>query len=281
MRIFKNISLVFFTILIIGSIGFAFWLRDRYVVPILTYHHVGIPSGKWRLNTVSEKSFEYQMAFMKRHGFQVISFDALVTGIKEGQAFARNTVVLQFDDGDEDNYKYAFPILRKYDFPAMEFLVSDKVGTPGFLTWDQVKEMEKYNFLAGSHTRHHFYLPKVNVSQAQDEIAGSKRIIEDHLGHGINYFCYPSGGFTEEIKRLVKEAGYKAAVSTNRGRDKFNIDLYELKRIHMNSTDDEYSGLIMWFKLSGYYNLFRQFKKEGGLYKVFNIDRNDIYYVKE
>ena len=76
-----------------------FGLRDRYVVPILMYHHVGIPSGKWRLNTVSSKSFEYQMAFLKRHGFQVISFDALVTGMKEGQQFARNTVVLQFDDG--------------------------------------------------------------------------------------------------------------------------------------------------------------------------------------
>ena len=153
MRTFKNISLVLITVLIIGSIGFTFWLRDRYVVPILMYHHVGTPSGKWRLNSVSEKSFERQMAFMKRHGFQIISFDDLVEGIKKGHQFVRNTVVLQFDDGYEDNYKYAFPVLRKYGFPAMEFLVSDKVGTPGFLTWDEVKEMEKYNFGAGAHTR--------------------------------------------------------------------------------------------------------------------------------
>ncbi len=215
---------------------------------------------KWRLNTVSEKSFEYQMNFMKRHGFQVISFDDLVEGIKEGQQFARNTVVLQFDDGYEDNYKYAFPILKKYGFPAMVFLVSDKIGTPGFLTWDQIKEMEKYNFLAGAHTRHHVYLPRLSLAQAQDEIAGSKKMIEDHLGHSIDYFAYPSGGFTEEIKRLVKEAGYKAAVTTNRGKDRFNMDLYELKRIHMNNTDDQYSGLILWFKLSGYYNLFRHSK---------------------
>ena len=264
---FKKYFLVLLAVLIIGSIGFSFWLRDRYVVPILMYHHVGIPSGKWRLNTVSEKSFEYQMDFMKRHGFQVISFDDLVEGMKEGQLFARNTVVLQFDDGYEDNYKYAFPILKKYGFPAMVFLVSDKVGTPGFLTWDQVKEMEKYNFLAGAHTRHHVYLPRVSLAQAQDEIAGSKKIIEDHLGHSIDYFSYPSGGFTEEIKRLVKEAGYKAAVTTNRGKDKFNTDLYELKRIHMNNTDDQYSGLILWFKLSGYYNLFRHSKDSGGLHK--------------
>ena len=218
----KKYFLVLVSVVIIGAIGFTFWLRDRYVVPILTYHHVGIPSGKWRLNTVSEKSFDYQMNFIKRHGFQVISFDDLVEGIKKGHEFARNTVVLQFDDGYEDNYKYAFPILKKYGFPAMVFLISDKVGAPGFLTWDEIKEMEKYRFLAGSHTRHHVYLPQVEKAVAQDEIAGSKKIIEDHLGHSIDYFCYPTGGFTEEIKRLVEEAGYKAAVTTNRGKDRFN-----------------------------------------------------------
>ena len=111
-----------------------------------------------------------------------------------------------------------------------------------------------------------FICPELSLAQAQDEIAGSKKIIEDHLGHSIDYFCYPSGGFTEDIKRLVQEAGYKAAVTTNRGKDKFNLDLYELKRIHMNNTDDQYSGLILWFKLSGYYNLFRHFKHSGGLH---------------
>ena len=151
--------------MIIGCLGFTFWLRDRYVVPILTYHHVGIPSGsKYRLNTVTAKSFEYQMSFLKRHGFQVISFDDFVEGIKEGNSFNRNTVVLQFDDGYEDNYNYAFPILKKYGFPAMVFLISDKVGTPGFLTWDEIKEMEKYNFMAGAHTRHHVYLPRASLS---------------------------------------------------------------------------------------------------------------------
>lgn len=264
MRLFKNFCLALLFLIIVSSIGYANWLRDRYVVPILTYHHVGVPSGMWRLNTVSERSFEYQMNFLKRHGFHVIDFNDLVTGIKEGQEFARDTVVLQFDDGYEDNYKYAFPVLKKYGFPATIFLISDKVGDPDFLTWDQVKEMEKYNIKAGAHTRHHVYLPRVSGAQAQDEIAGSKKVIEDHLGHSINFFAYPSGGFTPEDKQILRDAGYKAAVTTNRGKDKFNYDLYELKRIHMNNTDDQYSGLVLWFKLSGYYNLFRHSKSGGG-----------------
>ena len=267
MRILKYICFVLVFVLTIGTICYVTWMRDRYVVPILTYHHVGIPSGKWRLNDVSEKSFDYQMDFIKRHGFEVISFADLVDGISKGHVFARNTVVLQFDDGYEDNYTYAYPILKKNNFSAMVFLVSDKIGTPGFLNWDEIKEMEKDNFLAGAHTRHHVYLPGVSLPQAQDEIAGSKKIIEDHLGHSIDYFCYPTGGFTADIKRMVKEAGYKAAVTTNRGKDRFNFDLYELKRIHMSNNDDQYSGMILWVKLSGYYNLFRHFKKSGGLHK--------------
>jgi len=270
MRTFKRILLVLAAIIVIGSLGFTFWLRDRYVVPILMYHHVGIPSAsKYRLNTVSALSFKHQMSFLKRHGFQVISFDDFIRGTQAGHAFNRNTVVLQFDDGYEDNYTYAFPILKAYGLPVTVFLISDKVGTPGFLTWDQIKEMERYHFTAGAHTRHHVYLPTASSEQAQDEIAGSKKIIEDHLGHKIDYFCYPSGGFTEEVKRFVQDAGFKAAVSTNRGKTLFNQDLYELKRIHMNNGDDRYSGLILWVKLSGYYNLFRQprsneFKKKVG-----------------
>jgi peptidoglycan/xylan/chitin deacetylase (PgdA/CDA1 family) len=237
------------------------------------YHHVGIPSStKWRLNTVSEKSFEYQMNFMKRHGFRVITFYDLVEGIKGGQQFLRNVVVIQFDDGYEDDYKYAYPILKKYGYPAIIFLISDKIGTPGFLTWDQIREMEKDDISFGAHTRHHVYLPLADPLEAQYEIAGSKKVIEDHLGHGIDYFSYPVGGFTEDIKHLVKEVGFKAAVSTNRGKDRLNFDLYELKRIRINNTDDRFSGLILWTKLSGYYNLFRQFKDGGKLYKKVTYD---------
>ncbi len=261
-KVFKKILLSTAVLLVVAAIGFTFWVRDRYVVPILMYHQVGVPSSdEWRLNTVSEEAFDYQMNFIKRNGFHVISFDDLVEGIKKGHQFSRNTVVIQFDDGYANNYTAAFPILKKYGFPAMVFLVSDLVGTPGFVTWEQVKEMEKDNFLAGSHTCRHAYLPEVSPEEAREEIFNSKKAIEEKLGHPIDYFAYPVGGFTAQAKKLVEEAGYKAAVTTNRGVDRFNVDLYELKRIRVNNTDNRFAGLILWCKLSGYYNLFRKFKE--------------------
>ena len=253
--------------------GFVFWVRDRYVVPILAYHHVGGSLDKFeKLNIVSVQSFEEQMFFLKKNGYKVVSFKDLIEGINKGYAFAHNTVVIQFDDGYEDNYTNAFPVLKKYQFSAMVFLISDSIGTPGFLTWNQVKEMESYDFKAGAHTRRHSYLPEISLEEAKEEIVGSKRIIEEHLEHAIDYFAYPSGGFTKEVQAFVKEAGYKAAVTTNRGRSKFNNeDLYALKRIRMNENDSKFMSIALWAKCSGYYNLFRK-KKDGGnqerLYKI-------------
>ena len=242
---------------VLAVLIFTFWMRGRYVVPVMTYHHVSDAESGHSLNNVTPRSFARQMEFLKEHRYNVISFDDLADGLKKGRVFARNTVVIQFDDGYEDNYTNALPVLKQYHFPAMEFLISDMVGTPGFLTWDQVREMDAQGFKAGAHTRHHVYLPDVSPDTARDEIAGSKKIIEEHLGHTIDHFCYPSGGFTGQVQGIVQEAGFKAAVTTNRGQDRLNRDLFAFRRIRMKDGDN---ALTLWAKLSGYYNFFRKSK---------------------
>lgn len=230
-------------------------MRDRYVVPILTYHNVALERGRYSLNNVSPASFAWQMKFLCKHHYNVISFDDYVQDVKKGVAFGKNTVVIHFDDGYEDNYTQAFPVLKEYRFPASIFIISDSVGTKHFLNWPQIHEMEKSGIEFGAHTRRHAYLPEVSHDVAVDEIAGSKRIIEEHLGHPIKYFVYPSGGFTDEVKSIVMQAGYQAAGTTNRGRDVFNRDLFELNRIRVKNKEN---SLTFWAKLSGYYNLFRE-----------------------
>ncbi len=257
MRSIKRLLIGLVLVFTAAAFGFTFWLRDQYVPPIVTYHNISYAKGAFYLNNVRPESFARQMKFLKKHGYYVIDFDDFIKGLKKGRAFAKDTVVIQFDDGYADNYTNAFPVLERYRFPAMLFIVSDKVGTPGFLTWDQIKEMDAHHFTAGAHTRHHAYLPDVSLDAAREEIAGSKKMIEEHLGHPIDYFAYPSGGFNEEIEGLVEEAGFKAAVTTNRGQDRLNRDLFALKRIRIKDGDN---ALVLWAKLSGYYNLFRKNK---------------------
>ena len=247
--------IVFVMILICGLV--LFWLPGKYTVPIIMYHHVA-KIDKAEPNWVSPENFEYQMAFLKKHGFRVISLDQLADAIKSKRRVSRKSVVLTFDDGYEDNYTHAYPILKKYGFTATIFLISGAVDQEKFLTTKQALQMHTDHISFGSHTRTHVYLPSESRERQADEIVNSKKILEKKLGFSMASFSYPNGGFSEDIKSIVKLAGYKEACVTNRGYNRLNKDVYELHRVRFSDQDIRQDYL--WAKLSGYYNLFRKSK---------------------
>ncbi len=255
MKIIERIIIIviLFTV-IIGTYSVEFY--GKYVVPIVMYHNIEEKSDVEHLNGVGVFNFDRQMSFLKKHNYNVISLDQLVSAITKQEALAHNTVVLTFDDGYEDNYLRAFPILKKYGFPAIIFIIPEAIGTEGYLTWEQIKEMEEFGVSIGSHTLNGAYLPDLSESDQIKEIRNSKKFIERKLNHPIYNLCYPSGGFSDSVKEIVKKFGYKAACTTNRGYDRFNRDVYELNRIRFGDKDK--SGVVIWGKLSGYYNLFRK-----------------------
>lgn len=254
-RYFKKIVAVFFAVVLFSALGVFLWARTHYVVPILMYHHVN-GDGGFQLDTVSVDLFDWQMDYLKKHHYHVISLADLVKAIRAGRPVPHDSVVITFDDGYDDNYIYAYKILRKYQFPATIFVVSDRVGTPGFLTQAQMEEMAAHNIAIGSHTRTHKYLPGVSPTVQREEIVGSKHRLEELLGREVDYFAYPSGGFSRRIAEMVRDAGYAGACATNRGYDRFNKDVYQLNRVRLSDKDNRIDYL--WIKLSGMYNLFRQ-----------------------
>ena len=253
----KKIWLLVLAAVVVIAGGIFWWTSRHYVVPIIVYHHVSRPDSP-RPDTVSPERFDWHMAYLKKHHFNVLPLSALVRIIKQGKPLPRKSVVITFDDGYEDNYTQAFPVLKKYGFPAAIFVISDVVNTKGFLTTEQMKEMYAQGIDIGSHTRSHPYLPDVSSERRREEIFGSKARLEQETGIKVSSFAYPSGGFDEEIKKLAKEAGYDSACTTNRGYDRFNRDVYELKRIRFSDQDDRVDYL--WMKLTGFYNLFRKAK---------------------
>ncbi len=255
MRRFQRVVIILiFVGVIAATYGVEFY--SKYTVPIIMYHNAEPSERKGALNSVSNKNFEYQMAFLKRHKFNVISLTDLARAIREKRFLPHNSVVITFDDGYADNYHHAFPILKKYGFPATIFIVASLIGHENYLTWDQIKEMEFSGIDFGSHTLTHPYLPDLTRDQQRKEIIGSKEFIESRLGHTIHHFSYPIGGFNEDSKALAEEAGYLSACTTNRGYTRFNEDLYELKRIRFGNKDNVYWNVFV--KLFGYYNLFRK-----------------------
>lgn len=230
------------------------WIYPRHTVPILMYHYVN--DGHAGSLSVTPENFERQMKYLKDRGYAVISLDAFIEGKRLGRDFARNTVVITFDDGWEDNYTKAFPILKKYEMPATIFLISQLVGQAPYLHWDQIREMSAHGIDFGSHTRTHAYVPNLNQEQLLEEALSSKQEIEMHLGRPVKHFCYPLGGFREESKDVLRQAGYLSAVTTNRGSDRQQQDLYAIRRIKVTNSD-AVKPLSFWAKLSGYFYLFR------------------------
>jgi peptidoglycan/xylan/chitin deacetylase (PgdA/CDA1 family) len=257
MRRIRNVIIACLLVAGLLAAGFVLGRRAFYVAPILMYHHVATTATP-EPNTVSPERFAWHMAYLKKHDFRVIPLDHLVGMVHSGQAVPANTVAITFDDGNEDNYTGAFPVLQGQQFPATFFVSSDLVNTPGYVSTAQMQEMIDGGIEIGSHTRRHSYLPGLSPDQQKDEIFESKRRLEEILGVEVAYFAYPSGGFTGGIKQMVKDAGYKGACTTNRGRDKFNRDVYELNRIRLSDKDDRLD--YVWMKLTGVYNLFRKNK---------------------
>ena len=259
MKILKRLLIVFVILTAILASIYVFYLRPRYVVPILMYHSISDVEGSSLY--VSPENFSRQMDFLDKSGYNVISLGDLVEGIKSGKKFNPGTVVITFDDGYKNNYLDAFPVLAKYDMPATIFIITNYVDTkPDYVTWDQVRLMMSKGISFGGHTRNDVYLPSVKDQKSLvNEVAGPKKDIESKTSGKAEYFCYPTGGFNDNVKIAVKEAGYKGACSTNRGTDRFNVDVYELTRVKVKNSDMT-KPFHFRAKLSGYYNLFRSLK---------------------
>ena len=237
------------------------WLwRPGYTVPVLTYHSINDEDS---LVSVTARNFDRQLAYLKSNGYEVISLKDLVEGIKNRKRFNRKTVVVTFDDGRKDNYTNALPVLEKYRFPVMIFLAANLINNrDGFLTWDDVRIMRKDNVSFGAHTKNHVNLSSIKSDKILwDEIEGSKKMIEQNISAQVYYFSYPFGAFNENVKSVVKKAGFKGACTTNIGPSRFNEDVYALKRIRVKNSDT-HKPFAFWAKLSGYYNLFRRPRPE-------------------
>ncbi|MGD2278764.1 MAG: polysaccharide deacetylase family protein [Candidatus Omnitrophota bacterium] len=259
MKLYKK-AVIFLILPALAAVSFYFfYMRPRHVTPILVYH--SIADDKESSLSVSPENFSRQMEFLKKNGYSVITLDELVKNINAGETYLPRTVVITFDDGYEDNFTEAFPVLAKHDMPAIIFLVTSYVDSKEeYLKWNQIRLMRLNKMDFGAHTRNNVYLPAVeSEEELWSEVAGSKEDIEKATGKAADYFCYPTGGFNENVKLAVKKAGYKGACTTNRGFDRLNKDVFELNRVKITDSDMT-KPFHFRAKLSGYYNLFRSYK---------------------
>ena len=213
-------------------------------IPILMYHQIDAAPARGtplRGLVVSPASFARQMFFLKGLGYRGLSMrdiEPYLKGERQGRV-----VGISFDDGYQNNVQNALPVLKKQGFTATCYAVSSMIGAVN--SWDRdIGVAQKPLMTAndwdlwirsgmevGSHTRTHADLEMLSSDAAVDEIAASRRELQDNLGCEVRHFCYPYGRFDSTHRQIVRQAGYVTATTTRRGRARPSDDLYTLRRV--------------------------------------------------
>jgi peptidoglycan/xylan/chitin deacetylase (PgdA/CDA1 family) len=208
-------------------------------VPVLMYHHIrpilASYNAKERKYTVTPEAFEAQMIELVNAGYTTISPDELERALREGPAFLpKKPVLLTFDDGYQEHYHRAYPILKKYGLKATYFIVTDDRPKRRYVTDAMLKEMDESGLITiASHTKNHAFLTKLGSAARTDEIKGSKEDLEAILGHSVDYFAYPYGAISPQIEQEVEDAGYKLGFWIRLGYLHAPSSKYQLRRIRV------------------------------------------------
>jgi len=221
---------------------------------ILVYHSIGDdPQNPF---SVSPEDFEEQVRFLSQ-AYHVMALEELIACITDGERqVPPDAVVITLDDGFEDNYTNAYPILRRYKVPATIFVIAERLRSGGaeqaeagdaypgrYLSWDQALEMCDHGISIGSHTLTHPWLTEMTRGAARREIVESKVVLEQGLGRPVSLFAYPGGricDFDRDIRTMVAESGYSGACVGLNGTNGDDTDPYLLRRTKIEVDDGMY-----------------------------------------
>jgi peptidoglycan/xylan/chitin deacetylase (PgdA/CDA1 family) len=180
--------------------------RGKPAVPILGYHSVGTVADEY---TVPQAAFEQQLDWLKAEGFETLSIHDFLEGVPgRGRA-----VVLTFDDGKEDAVRIVLPALQKRGMRGSFFLITSFVGQPGYVSWEDARRLAAAGMEIGSHTVDHQRLADLPDDRVRDELAQSKRMLEEKLGRPVEALAYPYNSMRARTAQLAQEANYRAALA--------------------------------------------------------------------
>jgi peptidoglycan/xylan/chitin deacetylase (PgdA/CDA1 family) len=188
------------------------------IVPILVYHYIRVPPPPrtdllgYNLS-VSPAIFGLQMDYLAAHGYHTVTFDDLRLYWKHVEPLPAKPVIITLDDGYKDLYTTAFPILLAHGFTAVAYIVSGFVGNRGYVTRDQVLEMDRYGIEIAAHTINHVDLARTRGALLSYQLSASKRWLENLVGHPVLDMAYPSGQYNGTVVGAVQAAGYYSATT--------------------------------------------------------------------
>jgi peptidoglycan/xylan/chitin deacetylase (PgdA/CDA1 family) len=216
------------------------------------YHRVGLARNAWEARyAISPGRFEAHMLALVRNAMRAVSMDSLSNWLNGGAPLDTGAFVLTFDDGFRDVRTHALPVLERMGWPFTMFLVSSLVGSEDVWTRDsnpdgvvypllsaeEILDMQRQGVSFQSHSCTHPSLPTLTDDQLARELAESRVELQQLLGKPVDYLAYPFGHVDERVATATRRAGYRAAVSTQPGFNRLDVDRFRIRRIDVYGTD--------------------------------------------
>ena len=203
-------------------------------VPVLMYHSIAVEKGNPIRMPLEQ--FDKEMKYIKDQGYTTLTLKELYDYFENKVPVPDKSIVITLDDGYENNYTEAFPVLKKYGLKATVFMITCTIDVnPKCLTSAQLKEMDKAGIEIESHTVTHRDLDTLSYDEQMAELKDSKAALEKLLGRPVDYVAYPEGKYNGNTIKAVAAAGYKMAFTTNgRWSDKSD-GILTLDRVYIST----------------------------------------------
>jgi len=218
-------------------------------MPILMYHRIA-PGMKNGMNPyrVSPEAFEQQLQYLRDTGFYSVGLEDWQDACATRSPLPGRAVILTFDDGYQDFFDFAAPLLQRYGFSATVFLVSSRIGSSNvwdqafaetlpLMGWAEIRELQARGFQFGSHGVSHRPLTALSITEVVREGAVSRSVLEDQLRVPVRAIAYPYGDFNSVVEHLMGACGYLIGASCRTGRGRLQESLLSLPRIEIEGTD--------------------------------------------
>ena len=206
-------------------------------VPILCYHRFGSPSSKM---IISPASFAAQLDWLARNHFQVLRLADLAGFLAGHKPLPPRSVVITIDDGYESVYRHAYPLLKKYGFPATLFVYTDFIGAGDAISWAQMQEMSRSGLVdVQSHSKSHRNLIERGAQESEAryrqnidiEMRQPRELIAKRLdGRALRHIAYPYGDANVPVLEAATRAGFELGVTVIPGGNAFFAQPMMLRR---------------------------------------------------
>ncbi len=226
-------------------------------LPVFMFHHIGEAPKPWVPGlSIPPAGFERQIRWLARRGFESIRPADWLAWLREGKPLPEKPILLTFDDAYADLAQFALPVLQRYGFTGVVFVVTGQIGQTGqwgmladyppmkLMDAGQIRHWARQGIEFGAHSRTHRDLARLPLQSVEQEISGSGKDLEELLQTRINSFAYPYGSYDAAAREVARRT-FDLCFGVLEGMNDLGSNLHALCRTMILPVD---SGLALWLK---------------------------------